>query len=107
MKKTNHVNVKETNFDQLFNQISPEEICDNVFTLVGKVFAVIFGDKGDQENCMAASGGGLGKLFKKPSTWCILRADRYTLAMIQKKQSYTMSFLPNEYRKQILFLGCI
>ena len=26
------------NFDQLFKQISPEEISDNVFTLVGKDF---------------------------------------------------------------------
>ncbi len=39
MKKTNHINVKEMNFDQLFKQISPEEICDNVFTLVGKDFS--------------------------------------------------------------------
>ena len=36
MKKTNHVNVKEMNFDQLFKQISPREISDNVFMLVGK-----------------------------------------------------------------------
>ena len=41
MKKTNHVNVKEMNFYQLFKQISPEEISDNVFTLAGKDFTVI------------------------------------------------------------------
>jgi len=38
MKKTNRVNVKEMNFDQLFKQISPEEISDNIFTLVGERF---------------------------------------------------------------------
>ncbi len=105
MKKTNHVNVKEMNFDQLFKQISPEEICDNVFTLVGKVFPVITAGKEDHYNSMTASGGGLGLLFKKPTTWCILRADRYTLEMIQKEQTYTMSYFPNEYKEQILFLG--
>ena len=47
MKKTNPVNVKEMNFDQLFKQISPEEICDNVFTLVGKDFYVITAGKED------------------------------------------------------------
>ena len=43
MKKTNHVNVKEMNFDQLFKQISPEEIRDSVFTLVGKNFVITAG----------------------------------------------------------------
>jgi flavin reductase (DIM6/NTAB) family NADH-FMN oxidoreductase RutF len=44
-------------------------------------------------------------LFKKPTTWCLLRSDRYTLEMILKEQTYTISFLPEEYRKQMLFLG--
>ena len=105
MKKTNHVNVKEMNFDQLFKQISPEEICDNVFTLVGKDFFVITAGKEDHYNSMIGSGGGLGMLFKKPTTWCLLRADRYTLEMIQKEQTYTMSYFPEEYKKQMLFLG--
>jgi flavin reductase (DIM6/NTAB) family NADH-FMN oxidoreductase RutF len=92
-------------FDQLFKQISPEEICDNVFTLVGKDFTVITAGKVDHFNSMTASGGGLGLLFMKPTTWCILRADRYTLELIQKEQTYTMSYFPDEYKKQILFLG--
>ena len=54
---------------------------------------------------MTASGGGLGLLFRKPTTWCILRADRYTLELIQKEQTYTMSYFPDEYQKQVLFLG--
>jgi flavin reductase (DIM6/NTAB) family NADH-FMN oxidoreductase RutF len=105
MKKTNHVNVKEMNFDQLFKKISPEEIGDNVFTLVGKDFTVITAGKEAHYNSMTASGGGLGLLFMKPTTWCILRADRYTLEMIQKEQTYTLSYFPNEYKEQILFLG--
>jgi flavin reductase (DIM6/NTAB) family NADH-FMN oxidoreductase RutF len=93
------------NFDQLFKQISPEEIGDNVFTLVGKVFPVITAGKEDHYNSMLASGGGLGVLFKKPTTWCIFQANRYTLELIQKEQTYTLSYFPNEYREQILFLG--
>jgi flavin reductase (DIM6/NTAB) family NADH-FMN oxidoreductase RutF len=104
-KQPSHVNAKEMNFDQLFKEISPEEISDNVFTLVGKVFPVITAGKEDRYNSMTGSGGGMGLLFKKPTTWCLLRADRYTLELIQKEQTYTMSYFPNQYMKQILFLG--
>lgn len=105
MKTTNSMNNIELNFDQLFKQISPEEIIDNVFTLVGKNFPIITSGKKDYYNSMTASGGGLGLLFMKPSIWCILRADRFTLEVIQREQSYTMSYFPKEYKEQVLFLG--
>lgn len=105
MKTTHHLNLKEMNFNQLFKQISPEEITDNVFTLGGKVFPLITAGKKEHYNSMTGSGGGMGTLFKKPITWCVLRTDRYTLEMIQKEQTYTMSYFSNDYKKQILFLG--
>jgi flavin reductase (DIM6/NTAB) family NADH-FMN oxidoreductase RutF len=93
------------NFDQLFKQISPEEIRDNIFTLVGKDFTVLTAGKADHYNSMISSGGGLGLLFMKPTTWSIVRTDRYTLELIQKVQTYTLSYFPTEYKEQILFLG--
>lgn len=93
------------NFDQLFKQILPEEMHENVFTLVGKDFFAITAGKKDHYNSMIGSGGGFGMLFKKPTTWCLLRADRYTLEMIEKEQAYTLSYFPNEYKEQMLFLG--
>jgi flavin reductase (DIM6/NTAB) family NADH-FMN oxidoreductase RutF len=105
MKKTGHVNVKALDFNQLFKQISPEEISDNVFTLVGKDYFAITAGKKDRYNSMIGSGGGLGVLFKKPVTWCIIRADRHTLEIIEKERTYTMSFFPDKYKKQMLFLG--
>jgi len=93
------------NFDQLFKQISPEEISDDVFTLVGEIFPIITAGKADNYNSMVASGGGMGVLFRKPTTWCIFPTNRYTLELIQKEQTYTLSYFPDEYRKQALFLG--
>ncbi len=92
-------------FNQLFRQISPNEISDNVFQLVGIDYFVITAGKEDRCNSMIGSGGGLGMLFKKPVTWCLIRADRYTLEMIQKEQTYTMSYFPEEFKQQMLFLG--
>jgi flavin reductase (DIM6/NTAB) family NADH-FMN oxidoreductase RutF len=107
MKTSHHTNIKEMNFAQLFKRISPEEIGGNgdIFTLVGKDFYVVTAGNAEHYNSLLASGGGLGLLFRKPTAWCILRADRYTLEMIQKGQTYTLSYFPKEYKKQILFLG--
>jgi flavin reductase (DIM6/NTAB) family NADH-FMN oxidoreductase RutF len=68
-------------------------------------FTVITAGKEDHYNSMIGSGGGLGLLFKKPTTWSLLRADRYTLEIIQKEQTYTLSYFPKEYKVQALFLG--
>ncbi|MDR1912571.1 MAG: hypothetical protein LBQ52_09560 [Helicobacteraceae bacterium] len=92
-------------FEQIFKQISPEEIEDNVFTLVGKDFPVITAGKRENYNSMTASGGGMGMLFMKPVTWCIFPSNRYTLEIIKKERTYTLSYFPNVYKKQVLFLG--
>ena len=92
-------------FEQIFTQIAPEEIQDDVFTLVGKVFPVVTAGTKEHYNSMTASGGGMGLHFRKPATWCLFASCRYTLALIQKEQAYTLSYFPDEYRKQVLFLG--
>ena len=95
------------NFEQLFKQISPKEICDNfnLFDLVGKDFYAVTAGKKEHYNSMIGSGGGFGFFFKKPTSWCLFRKDRYPLEIIQKEQTYTLSVFPNEYKEQMLFLG--
>ena len=92
-------------WNEIFKQISPEEISDNIFTLVGKIFPVItVGTPGDC-NAMVASGGGMGMTFQKPSTWCIFPSNRYTLELIEKRQTYTLSYFPDRYRDQFMLFG--
>jgi flavin reductase (DIM6/NTAB) family NADH-FMN oxidoreductase RutF len=98
------------NFDKFFKLISPEEIFKNELSFFGegfpiKGYPVITAGNADHYNSLTASGGGLGLFFRKPTTWCLLRTDRYTLELIQKEQSYTMSYFPEEYKTQVLFLG--
>ena len=93
------------NFNQLFKQISPEEINDNVFTLVEKIFPVVTVGNEDNYNSMTASGGGMVLLFRKPATMLLFPSNRYTLELIQKVQKYSMSYFPDEYKKQVMFLG--
>jgi len=92
-------------FEDIFVQIAPEEIPDNVFALVGKIFPVVTVGALGSHNSMVASGGGMGLLFRKPATWCVFPSKRYTLELIEKEQTYTLSFSPDEYREQFMFLG--
>ena len=92
-------------FEDIYKQIKPEEITDNIFTLVGKIFPVVtVGDK-SKYNSMLASGGGLVLLFRKPSTMLLFPKKRYTLELIEEEKKYTLSYIPDEYNKQIMFLG--
>jgi flavin reductase (DIM6/NTAB) family NADH-FMN oxidoreductase RutF len=93
------------NFEQLFNEVSPEDISDNVFTLVGKDFYTVTAGNEERYNSMVGSGGGMGVLFRKPMAWSIFQQGRYTLELILKEQTYTISYFPEEYKKQMMFLG--
>jgi flavin reductase (DIM6/NTAB) family NADH-FMN oxidoreductase RutF len=83
-------------FEELFKEITPEEITDNVFTLTGKVFPVVTVGNKDKYNSMTASGGGMGLLFKKPVTMLLFPSNRYTLELIEKEQKYTLSYFPEK-----------
>jgi hypothetical protein len=100
-------NMDEGIFENIFEEISPEKIFKyfDLFAMVGKeYFAITAGDY-NQYNSMVGSGGGFGLFFKKPSTWCLIKTDRYTLELIIKKQKYTLSYFPNENKEKMLFLG--
>jgi len=92
-------------FKQLFREVSPEDITDNVFALVGKIYPVITVRTAEGCNAMVASGGGMGVQFRKPTTWCIFPTNRYTLELIKKEKAYTLSYFSDEYRERYMFLG--
>lgn len=97
--------VEAKTFDELFTSIEPTEIAANVFKLVGEDYTVITGGRADDFNSMTASFGGWGQLFDYPTTWCFLRANRYTLEYIKEKKTYTMSYFADRYKDQVLYFG--
>jgi len=98
-------NVKDKSFDDLFKKIEATDLTDNVFKLVGQDYTVITAGSDSLYNSMTASYGGWGQLFELPVTWCFLNASRYTLEVIKKEQTYTMSYFPDKYKEQVLFFG--
>lgn len=90
-------------FTDIFEAITPEEIDESVFALVGKDWSII--TAGSPPNSMVASFGGFGILFEKPATWCFLRANRYTLEKMRETGSYTFSYFPEQYRGDVVKFG--
>ena len=62
---------------------------------------------GDKEsfNTMTASWGGLGELWNKDVCFIFIRPQRYTYEFTEREEYFTVSFLPEEYKKALTFCG--
>ncbi|MDR3184981.1 MAG: flavin reductase [Prevotellaceae bacterium] len=97
--------LRDKSFSELFTQVDPAAATGNVFKLVGQDFSVITAGTELNYNSMTASWGGWGILFNEPATWCILRANRYTLEYIRRENLYTMCYFDTAYKDQVMLFG--
>jgi len=97
--------IKSRSFADLFNAISVNDIPRDVFTLIGKDFAVLTAGNPARYNSMVAGWGGWGVMFSKPSTFLMLRSSRYTLELIREEKRYTMAFFDDEFKDDIMKFG--
>lgn len=103
--KIDYDSIKDKSFEELFVQIKPEELPENIFKLVGVDNTVITAGTPEDFNSMVAGDGGIGLLMGKPVTFCGLRGNRYTLEVIQKDKIYTMSYFDERFRDQFMLFG--
>jgi len=103
--KLSREEIKSRSFSELFKEIEAKDIPKDVFTLIGKDFAVITAGKKEHYNSMVAGWGGWGILFGEPTTFLMLRSSRYTLELMRKEQSYTMAFFDAEYKNDVMEFG--
>ena len=92
-------------FAELFDNVVPATMTDNVFKLVGTDFMLITSGAEADYNTMTAGWGGWGILFNTPTTWCMLRANRYTLEYIRNTKTYTFTFFEDAYKDQLFHFG--
>ena len=97
--------IKSLSFPELFNTIDVREIEEDVFTLVGQDFSVLTSGNPSHYNSMVASWGGWGILFNKPVVFHLLRSNRYTLELMRKENSYTMTFFDEEFKEDLIQFG--
>ena len=86
-------------------KISPEELNDNVFKLIGSDWMLITAGKIGAYNTMTASWGAMGVLWSKKVCFCFIRPDRHTRSFVEKSDKFTLSFFNDDYRGALNLCG--
>lgn len=96
-------------YKQYFEEIPESEIGELLYTTVGdfsrKDYCLIAAKYEDKSSAMVGSGGGVGIYMRQPTMWCMLRADRYTLELIEKEGKYTFSYFPQSMKDEVFFMA--
>lgn len=88
-----------------FIEISPSELSQNVFDMIGKQWMLVTAGNEQHYNTMTASWGGVGVMWNKNVATTVIRPQRYTFEFIEKSETFTLSFLPEEYREALAICG--
>ena len=89
----------------VFQEITPGQIGDNPFTLIGSQGMLVTAGSLKDFNTMTAGWGGLGVLWSKPVCFCFIRPTRHTFAYMEKGSSFTLSFFWPEYKHVLEYCG--
>ncbi len=100
---TQHTNRKDA--FTMFHQIDPKELDFNPFKEIGDRWMLITAGDSGKANTMTASWGGVGVLWNKNVVTCYVRPQRYTREFIDSHEYFSLSFFPEEYRKQLVYCG--
>lgn len=88
-----------------FHEISPKEIQDNPFRLIGDDWMLVTAEHAGRANMMTASWGGLGVMWNKPVAYIAIRPQRFTKTLIDASDVLSLCFFGKEYRKELAYAG--
>lgn len=88
-----------------YKQIAPDKIPGNIIKMLSQDWMLITAGNKDQFNMMTASWGGLGVLYGKPTATCFINPTRYTYQLMEKNDTYTLTFYTEAYREALQYCG--
>lgn len=91
-------NLKEQNIEDF--------IC-NPFFKIGKEWMLITAGTKEKINTMTASWGSLGVMWGKNVAFTFIRPQRYTKEFIDDNDTFSLCFFPEEYKKDLSYLGSV
>ena len=77
----------------------------NPFTKIGSDWMLITAGNNNKFNTMTASWGTLGIMWGKNIAISFIRPQRYTKEFVDSNDTYSLCFFPEEYKKDLAYLG--
>lgn len=81
------------------------ELNPDIFSAYDKGWALVTAGSPEDFNTMTISWGGAGTLWGKPVATVYVKPCRYTHSYLEASAYFTVSFFPEEYRKDLALLG--
>lgn len=88
-----------------YKKIDPENIPGNIYRMLSQDWMLITAGNDEKFNMMTASWGGLGNLYQKPVAFCFINPSRYTYQLMEKNDTYTLSFYNESNREALKLCG--
>ncbi len=88
-----------------YKRISADKIPGNIIKMLSEDWMLITAGTEEKYNMMTASWGGLGYLYNKPVSFCFIYPTRYTYQLMEKNDTYTISFYTEAYRDALKYCG--
>lgn len=90
-----------------YQEITPEQLEQSPFRLIGREWMLITAEKDGKVNTMTASWGGFGVVWEKDVAFITVRPQRYTKEFIDAASTFSLTFFPAGYKKQLAYLGAV
>lgn len=88
-----------------YKSIAPDKIPGNIIKMLRDDWMLITAGNDQQFNMMTAGWGGLGMMFGKPVAFCFIAPTRFTYQLMEKGDTYTLSFYTETYRDALKVCG--
>lgn len=90
-----------------FHPVSLEELDCNPFEKIGKEWMLVTSGNEEKANAMTASWGGMGVMWGKNCVYVVIRESRFTKEFIDREGTFSLSFLAEEHRDMLKYLGTV
>lgn len=90
-----------------FNLINPNDFNNSAFKTIGSDWLLVTAGSREKSNTMTASWGGFGIMWGKPVVYLVIRPQRYTKEFLDANECFSVSVLPENYRKALSYLGTV
>lgn len=90
-----------------FKRIKTEDIQKNPFSMISRQWMLVTAGTPDSCNTLTASWGGVGYIWNKNAATIYIRPSRYTKKFLDENSTFSLSFLPEEYRAALNLCGTV